>query len=226
MLPWSAAKQDVLAATCHVDQYLTARSRISYGRHMARTKEFDPDVAVASAIEVFWEQGYANTSMQDLVDRLGLNRGSLYGTFGSKHELFVSALSRYCAEAPLALLQALETDGPLLPRLRTALVTLVDADLADPDRRGCLLLNSAMEALPEDRETAVLFERTIETIRTSFEAAIRRAQVDGELPGSLDPQDGAAFLVTTLQGLRVMAKGASERAPLVASVDLAIKALT
>ncbi len=192
---------------------------------MARTKEFDPDVAVASAIEVFWEQGYANTSMQDLVDRLGLNRGSLYDTFGSKHELFVSALSRYCAEAPAVLLEALETNGPLLPRLRAALIQLVDTDLADPDRKGCLLVNSAMEALPDDDDTAALFERTIETIRTGFEAAIRRAQLDGELPSSLDARAGASFLVTTLQGLRVMAKGTSDRAAMVATVDLAIKAL-
>ncbi len=193
---------------------------------MARTKEFDPDAAVAAAVDVFWKQGYANTSMQDLVDRLDLNRGSLYGTFGSKHELFVSALSRYCAEVSGALLETLEADGPLLPRLRCELVAIVDADLADPDHKGCLLVNSAMEGLPGDGDTAALFERTVGTIRAGFEAAIRRAQLDGELPRSLDPRAGASFLVTTLQGLRVMAKGTSERAPLIATIDLAIQALT
>ena len=68
---------------------------------MARTKEFDPDVAVIGGDRyVLGACGYANTSMQDLVDELGLNRGSIYGTFGSKHELFVAALTRYCELAP------------------------------------------------------------------------------------------------------------------------------
>ncbi|TPW12674.1 MAG: TetR family transcriptional regulator [Acidimicrobiaceae bacterium] len=192
---------------------------------MARTKEFDPDVAVATAIEVFWDRGYAGTSMQDLVDELGLNRGSIYGTFGSKHDLFVQALTEYCKRAPQALLDALEIDGPLLPRLRGALIGLIDADLADPDRKGCLLVNSAMETLPADRDTAALYDRTARTLRTAFEAAVRRAQLEGELPRSLNPVDAASFLLTTLQGLRVTAKATGDRQPLVASVDFALRAL-
>ncbi len=192
---------------------------------MARTKEFDPDTAVAAAIELFWERGYANTSMQDLVDELGLNRGSLYGTFGSKHDLFITALTRYCQEAPTALLAVLAEDGPLLPRLRAALIALVDADLGDPDRKGCLLINSAMENLPGDDDTSKLFDRTTTTIRIAFESAVRRAQQTGELPPALKATDAGAFLLTTLQGLRVMAKGTDVREPLIASIDLALRAL-
>ncbi|MEQ1702257.1 MAG: helix-turn-helix domain-containing protein [Ilumatobacteraceae bacterium] len=192
---------------------------------MARTKEFDPDVAVAQAIEIFWVRGYANTSMQDLLDELGLNRGSLYGTFGSKHDLFVAALTRYCEEAPAPLLAALAADGPLLPRLRAALVALVESDLADPDRKGCLLLNSAMETMPGDASTTELFARTTSTIQVAFEAAVRRAQFERELPRSLNARDASAFLLTTLQGLRVMAKASDDHDALVASVDFALKAL-
>lgn len=193
---------------------------------MARTKEFDPDVAVASAVEIFWQRGYANTSMQDLVDELGINRGSIYGTFGSKHELFVTALTRYCELVPQPLLDALADDGPLIPRLRAALVGLVDADLADPDRKGCLLINAAMETLPGDTDTAELFARTTEAIRVGFETALRRALADGELPRSVDPRDAAAFLLTTLQGLRVMAKASGDRRALTATIDFALAALT
>ncbi len=192
---------------------------------MTRTKEFDPDVAVAAAIDIFWARGYANTSMQDLVDELGLNRGSIYGTFGSKHELFVTALTRYCELAPQPLLDALAQDGPLLPRLRTTLVRLVDADLTDPERKGCLLVNAAMETLPGDTDTTELFARTTGTIRIAFESAIRRAIADGELRRELAPADAAAFLLTTLQGLRVMAKASDDRKALVATVDLALRAL-
>jgi len=193
---------------------------------MARTKAFDPDTAVAAAVDIFWQRGYANTSIQDLVDELGLNRGSIYGTFGSKHELFVTALTKYCDEAPRPLLDALDADGPLVPRLRRALVGLVDADLAEPARRGCLLINSVMENMPSDDKTAELFDRTTRTIRLSFESAIRSAQTNGELPRTTDPAVAATFLLTTLQGLRVMARGAHDRMSLVASVDLALSALS
>lgn len=191
---------------------------------MSRTKAFDPDTALLTAMEVFWRRGYADTSVQDLVDELGINRGSLYGTFGSKHDLFVAALGRYCGEAPEPILTALRADGPLMPRLRGMLAALVDHDLAEPVRRGCFLINSAME-LPDDADTAALFARTTGTIRLALESAVRSAQTLGEIPPRVDPADAAAFLLTTLQGLRVLAKATGDREPLMASIDLALNAL-
>lgn len=67
-------------------------------------KEFEPEQAVEAALELFWRQGYANTSMQDLVDHLGIGRGSIYDTFGSKHALWVRALTKYCDDGNRAIL--------------------------------------------------------------------------------------------------------------------------
>lgn len=193
---------------------------------MARTKEFDPDAAVASAIELFWDHGYANSSVQDVVDRLGLNRGSLYATFGSKHDLFIAALTRYCQEAPTPLIEALDGDGPVVPALRGALLDVVDFDLSAPKRRGCLLLNSAMECLPGDPAVTALFERTTAAVKAAFESTLRRGQLDGDISTDIAPRDGAAFLLTTLQGIRVLSKSGASRAELESTIDLALAALT
>ncbi len=105
------------------------------------------------------------------------------------------------------------------------MIGLIDADLADPNRRGCLLINSAMETMPADEDTALIFERTARTLRVAFEAAVRQAQFDGEVPRSLNPADAASLLLTTLQGLRVTAKATGDRQVLLASVDVALRAL-
>lgn len=193
---------------------------------MARSKEFDPEHVVGSALELFWRQGYANTSMQDLVDHLGIGRGSLYDTFGSKHELWVRALTRYCEEGNRAILDVLEADGPLIPRLHAALVALVEQDLADPDRRGCMLVNAAMETLPADADAAAQAERSFDEIERGFESAIRLAQLDGEVGESVDPAATAAFLLTLMEGLRVVAKATADRRRLIRSIDVAIALLS
>jgi TetR/AcrR family transcriptional repressor of nem operon len=191
---------------------------------MARTKTFDPDQALTDALGLFWRRGYSATSIQDLVDELGINRGSLYGTFGSKHDLFVAALGRYCREAPDPIIEALEADGPLLVRLRGMMIGLVDRDLAGPDRKGCFLINSAME-LPDDEATTALFVRTTDSIHRAMESAISSAQALGEIDSRVSPGEAATFLLTTLQGVRVMAKATGNRKPLVVSIDLALDSL-
>lgn len=207
------------------DPILERTFQNDYRYGMARTKEFDPEAALSAAIDLFWLRGYANTSMQDVVEELALHRGSLYATFGSKRELFLAALERYCREAPQPLVEAMGRAGPLLPRLRAAFVALVEEDLAGPQRRGCMLINSVMETMPGDPDTAELFARTTGTLRATFASAVRRAQAEGEVRRDLDPQAAGTFLVTTLQGLRVMAKGAGDRRQLLAAIDLALAAL-
>lgn len=85
---------------------------------MARTKEFDPDAALQSALELFWRRGYEATSMADLVEHLGIGRASIYATFGNKHELYLKALDRYGESRDPALLDALSKPGPALPAVR------------------------------------------------------------------------------------------------------------
>src|SRR4030088_3592079 len=112
---------------------------------MGRPREFSDPVVVAAAMEVFWEKGYEATTTQDLCTRTGLGRGSLYNAYGSKHRLYEEAVRRYAATKAETQLAMLAEPGPVRERLRELMLGVIDTDLADPGRRGCLALNAATE---------------------------------------------------------------------------------
>jgi TetR/AcrR family transcriptional repressor of nem operon len=178
---------------------------------MARTKEFDPDTAVTAAMRVFWSRGYEATSVQDLTDALSIGRQSLYATFGSKSQLFALALERYRELNAAVLLESLSQQGPVLPRLHGLLRAVADDALADPDRRGCFMVNAAMERVPADPDTARSVGATLDALEDGIAAALARAQDSGEVTSSRPARELAAFLVTAIQGLRVVGKAAPDR---------------
>lgn len=186
---------------------------------MARPREFDTDAVVDRVMEVFWRQGYEATSLDDLVERAGIGRQSLYNAFGSKHDLFVTALDRYCRSGPRLLIDLLDGEGPLTDRLRAALEAVATPD---PDGKGCMLVNAAMETLPGDSDVARLTTQTFGVVEEAFAHALRRGQIDGELRPDADVRAIARFLLTTVQGLRVMAKAAPDRRRLDDTIDLAL----
>ncbi|GAB3438847.1 TetR/AcrR family transcriptional regulator [Actinophytocola sediminis] len=171
---------------------------------MARTKEFDQDVVLRAAMDLFWRNGYEATSMQDLVDHLGIGRGSIYATFGSKHELYLLALDRYAEERGGDTLTELSQPGPVLPAVRELVRAFLDESLTD--RRGCLVTNTAVECATVDREIARRVESNWDGLETAIAGALIRARSQGELPEDKDPRALARFLITLIQGLKVMAK--------------------
>ncbi|MBO0807150.1 MAG: TetR/AcrR family transcriptional regulator [Actinobacteria bacterium] len=192
---------------------------------MARTKEFDPDLAVQRALEVFWARGYAATSTQDLVEALGINRSSLYGTFGSKRELYLRALERYGGPPGLAGLAALQEPGPLRDRLREALLSYAEEDL-DPGRsRGCFACNAGAELGPVDADVRRLVARSFDGVRDVLRGALTRARADGELHPDTDVEALASLLVVSIEGLRVVAKGARDRRLTEQAIDAIIARL-
>ncbi|MFH8346615.1 TetR/AcrR family transcriptional regulator [Streptomyces sp. NPDC018045] len=173
---------------------------------MGRPKQFDPDVAVEQAMEVFWQKGYAGTTPQDLVEALGIGKGSLYNTFGSKHALFERALRRYRDSQALALIEMLEESGPVKARLRRALAFLAETDLADPSRRGCLAVNTAAERAGVDEPATELVQRMFDRTEAAFRALIEEGQRSGEIPSERDPAALGSLLLNTVVGLRLMAR--------------------
>jgi TetR/AcrR family transcriptional repressor of nem operon len=172
---------------------------------MARTKEFDPDSALRAALDLFWRQGYEATSMQDLVDHLGIGRASIYATFGNKHDLYLRALDRYCEELAGRYGHLVSRSGPALPSVRRLVELFAEEALTDPDRKGCFVTNSAVERLPGDAGTAELVDIGLNGLQSAIAGALVRAQDQGELSADRDPQALARFLVTFLQGVRVIA---------------------
>ncbi|MFD9301327.1 TetR/AcrR family transcriptional regulator [Streptomyces sp. NPDC060048] len=174
---------------------------------MARTKEFDPDTALQSAMELFWQRGYEATSMADLVERLGIGRASIYATFGNKHELYLKALDRYNENRDPALLGELSQPGPALPAVR-AVVRRFAAEASSGSRRsnGCFVTNTAAELGARDPVSARRVEASWNHIETLLHSALARAHAQGELRADRDPRALARMLLVLMQGFRVVGK--------------------
>ncbi|MEU5126150.1 TetR/AcrR family transcriptional regulator [Streptomyces mobaraensis] len=192
---------------------------------MGRPKQFDPDLAVERAMEVFWSKGYAATTPQDLVDALGIGKGSLYNAFGSKRELFERALCRYRDSQALALIELLEADGPVKERLRRTLRLLAEMDLADPVRRGCMAVNTAAELGGRDEEAVALVRRMFDRTEDAFRARVEEGQRAGELAAGRDAQGLGSLLLNTVIGLRLMARVADGPERLDRVIDAVIDGL-
>ncbi|NJC70704.1 TetR/AcrR family transcriptional regulator [Planosporangium thailandense] len=174
---------------------------------MGRSKEFEPQEALRAALDLFWERGYEATSMSDLVERLGIGRASIYGTFGSKQELFLQALDRYVSETDARVIERLSRPGRALSAVRELVEWYVEETERD-DGRGCLVVNAAVELLPANEAVARRVEASWRTLEVALATALSRARVEGDLRPDADPLSLARFLVVVLQGLRVVGKGA------------------
>lgn len=174
---------------------------------MARTKEFDPDAALQSALELFWRRGYEATSMADLVEGLGIARASLYATFGSKHELYLRALERYVEQHDPALLAELSQPGPALPAVRTVVRRYAET-AGEEGRRGCFVTNTAVELAAHDPAAERRVAASLGALELALTGALLRAQAQDELPAGRDPRALARMLVVLLQGIRVVGKTA------------------
>ncbi len=177
---------------------------------MARTKEFDPGAVLDRALELFWRRGYEATTMADLVEGLGIARASIYGTFGSKHELYLAALRRYGEARDRRLLELLSQPGPALPGVRAVVALLAEESAADELRRGCFITNTAVELAPHDAAAARRVEASWDSMEAGLTSALLRARAQGELPAHRDPRLLARMLLVLFQGMRVVGKAGGD----------------
>lgn len=173
-----------------------------------RPKEFDPDQIADAAMQVFWQRGYAATSIQDLVEGTGLSRSSLYNAFDSKHGLYTCALKRY-QERSNANIVLLAQDAPAKELVRQLLLRIVDDELDDTQRLGCLAANAALEVAGQDPVVAELVAQNFRRVEAALERLLRRGQAEGDIDPDKNPAALASFVVCTVQGLRVLGKGSA-----------------
>ncbi|HUR06300.1 MAG TPA: TetR family transcriptional regulator [Nonomuraea sp.] len=191
---------------------------------MARTKEFDPDVALQAALELFWERGYEATSMADLVEHLGIGRASIYATFGNKRDLYLKAYERYVQNG-IDFIGLLSQPGPVLPAVRALVEQFAEESAHDEKRRGCLVVNTAVEVAPHDPTLARRVESNWDFIETTMTSALTRARAQGELAEEKDPRALARFLLTVMQGMRVIGKSSNDPERLYDAAAQALRAL-
>jgi TetR/AcrR family transcriptional regulator, transcriptional repressor for nem operon len=190
---------------------------------VARTKEFEPLVALDAAMELFWRKGYEAASMRELLDVMGIGRGSFYDTFGDKHALFLSALDRFQEVRTSWVEEVLIGEG--LDGIEEVFRRSLDGLFEFRPRRGCLLANSAVELAPHDPDVAARISSYIKRTEEAFQGALERARHRGEIRSDSDPRALARFLVNTLHGLRVLAKAGADRETLEDTVHIALGAL-
>ncbi len=167
---------------------------------MPRPKSFDVDDALDQAIDLFWVNGYAGTSIEDLVNHLGINRGSLYSTFGSKQKLYERALDRYASAGRDWMAAALR--DPTIP-LRDTINTILTSTAETTDHRGCLLVNTAMERNATDERSLDLTSKALDERRATLAAAFESRR--NELANDVTPDRAADLVLVAAQGLRVAA---------------------
>lgn len=192
---------------------------------MPRTKEFDPDAVLQAALELFWQRGYAATSMSDLVEHLGIGRASIYATFGNKHDLYLKALDRYMESQNPTPVELLSQPGPALPAVRALIRQYADEAVRDERQWGCLVVNTATELVPGDGPAARRVQASWGAIETAVESALSRARAQGELAADTDVRGLARFVLVVLQGLKVVGKGAPDAARLRDAAEQAIRLL-
>lgn len=178
---------------------------------MPRPKQFDPDQVLDVAMTLFWEKGYEATSVQELVDHMGINRFSLYDTFGSKHELFLASLDRYFDRVVLERLVELETSEEGIPAIRRFFDRWIDLFASPTGWRGCLVTNSAVELAPHDEETATRVSGTLGRMERALHSALVRAREQGDPETDQDLGDLARVLTGAVQGMAVLAKASLDR---------------
>ncbi len=175
-------------------------------------KQFDVDQALTQAMRAFWARGYEATSMHDLVACMGINRGSLYATFGGKRALFIQALRHYDAVYRQAWVAALGAAPSGKRAILEAFETVIAAVLKDGARDGCLLVNTALELSPHDPEIAEIVREGLAEMEGFFRRMVEKSQAAGEIPAGLDAVETARALLGLFIGLRVLSRSRPEKA--------------
>ncbi|WP_028530859.1 TetR/AcrR family transcriptional regulator [Paenibacillus sp. HW567] len=175
---------------------------------MARHKEFEVNEVLDKAIQLFWMQGYEKTSMQELVEYMGIHRRSIYDTFGDKHALYMCALKRYADIQSNKMSLLVERQEPVKEILRHFLETTLEKE-GDP--QGCLLVNSGVELGLLDQEVSSFVEDSYSKTEKLLYNLILAGQQTGEIEAKLDPEALSHYFMNAWLGLRTMVKTATNQ---------------
>jgi len=191
---------------------------------MARPREFDEGAVLDAAVQCFWARGYESTSIKDLIERTGLTAASLYNAYGDKRAMFRIALDHYIEKSIGVRIRRCEA---LPPRdaIRSFFDDILRRSVTDRERKGCMVVNSALELAPHDAEFREIIAEALKRIESFFLTCVEAGQEDGTI-GSLRPATGLAqHLLSVLMGVRVLARVRPERAVLEGAITVALSSL-
>lgn len=193
---------------------------------MARPREFDEGKVLRAAREQFWSTGYAGTSMDAIAAATGLGKGSLYGAFGDKHQLFLRVFDAYCTDITEAVGRNLDgPDDQAFERLCAHMRAVAAKTAADTARRGCLLAKGTAELSEHDADVAARSLRTFDILEESLAVDIQAAQRHGDIDPTADPRQLADLVLAVLRGIEALGKAGKDQATLQAIAETAIAVL-
>lgn len=192
---------------------------------MARPKEFNKEEVLTKAMNTFWRYGYEGTSMQTLVSNMGINRGSLYDTFGDKRSLFKAAIAHYEQTVVSQMMASLLAPDANKQTIINLFQELVAKTVSAEDYYGCLITNTAVELCPHDRDTQSRIEAKFQQVTSAFKQVLGKAQAQGEISRDRNLDSIAQYLTCSLQGLRVITKVNRDPATLNNIVDIILSTI-
>ena len=171
---------------------------------MARPKSFIPEEALQKAMRVFWDKGYEGASIEDLTRAMGINRFSLYDTFGDKHQLYLQTLDMYsdCVVRSFTqdMTERAEKSGPL-DASEHALLAMVDRAHEPDDVCGCLYQRAVTEMASADPEVRKRFERSQSRLHEIYAGLLQDARDAGELAEGVRVPDAAWSIILLQMGI-------------------------
>jgi TetR/AcrR family transcriptional repressor of nem operon len=173
---------------------------------MPRSRSLSDDVVLERAMQVFWRRGYAGTSLRELAQATGLGSAALYHRYADKQGLFVQVLGRYAQRGLAARIAQLSAEPLPLEAIRQFFDQLVAASLADPERRGCLLVNTALDGADMGEAARAVVRARLGEVESFFASRLACAVAAGALPRGTDVAAEAAALMGAVFAIRVAAR--------------------
>ena len=192
---------------------------------MPRTQEFDSNEALDRAVALFWDKGFFDSSMDDLVKATGVSRYGIYGTFGNKREFFQASLRRYADRIVSEMQRPLRKPDASLPEIQGYFTKLLQLAGSDRGRLGCLICNTATEVAPHDEDIGRAIRAVFDGFSKAFRKALENAQARGEIGKDRDISALATYLTGVMQGLAVMARAGYGKETMRKFVKIAMETL-
>jgi AcrR family transcriptional regulator len=189
-----------------------------------RPRAFDEETVLGRAAEVFWRRGYEGASLSALTGAMGINRPSLYATFGSKEELFKRAFARY-HDRQVATARAALDQPTAYASIEAFLRSSADGLTAEDHPPGCFSIQGGLACAPENARISESLAAGRAATENALQERLSRAAAEGELPEDVDPRALARFVMALSEGHAVHAAAGAGRADLHASVDIAMRAM-
>ncbi len=190
---------------------------------MARTTEFEPNVALERAVDVFWDKGYFDTSMDDLIKSMGVARYGVYNTWGNKRELFLAALKKYIDQRIGLMKGVLRKSDASIPEIKGFFKMLLKQPM--DKHSGCFACNAAIELAPHDQDVADLIRDMFAQLAGEFRTALGNAVDKGELKTEFKLDDLADYLANIIRSTMVMTRSGYSRKKITNYMNIALNVL-